>query len=83
MQIARSKQEKIQKMVMKELPPDSEPPKLSKKDKDRKESLALKEDSQLVPEKMLCSGCDFEICRANSSDNYYSECKECGSKFCR
>lgn len=92
MQIARSKQEKIEKMIKNKFPENTEPksnvqsPKAAnRKGMDiegggsgtRKNSKASATGS-----KTICSGCDQEIVK-EKDDDYFSECTDCGSPFCR
>jgi len=92
MQIARSKQDKIDKLVTREFTEVAEE---SKEPRGRLVEKSLKMDVEGVNgrgskdgvaesgAKMICGGCDLEIVNTNSGEDYYAECTDCGSFFCR
>ncbi len=98
MQIARSKQEKIDKLVVKEFPSIVPPEPLFQTSNSKSQKQSNRMDLEVTPKstakekitfpadpKHTCAGCDQEIIRApnaNPADDYYAECKDCGSYFC-
>lgn len=87
MQIARSKQEKIEKLITREFSDeegnaveDQQSPKT--KNRIDIQNRGGKENRAKIFRE-ICSGCDMEITKATSTDAYYAECKDCSSFFCR
>ena len=80
MQIARSKQERNKKLVSRPFEPEAneqvQSPRSAK-------SKMKEEQATSQKKKQLCAGCDFEISKGVSEENYYSECLSCSSLFCR
>jgi hypothetical protein len=87
MQIARSKQEKIEKLITRQFAdgPDIHPAdEQSPKSKSRMDiENTSRHASNACAFKENCAGCDSEITKSTSTDAYYAECKDCGSFFCR
>ena len=91
MQIARSKQEKIDKLTVHyfvEEAREATSPLSPKSGEGKKKGKAKKMDIE-GPDagkspslKKKCAGCDFEIQKNDKQDDYYSECQECASYFC-
>ena len=87
MQIARSKQEKIDKLItkqfpraMEEAPKDLQSPR-SKKTMDM-EGIPKARKGSVANPKIVCTACDSDIVKMNE-DDYFAECSDCGSNFCR
>lgn len=95
MQIARSKQEKIDKLVPRyfiEEERDSpvHPKKTNPDEKGKRMDDSKKmdiENGSVVPQMVkkpqrTCAGCETEILRNGAEDDYFSECTDCSSEFC-
>jgi hypothetical protein len=94
MQIARSKQEKIEKLTVhyfSDEAVDIASPMSNKSIDGKKKPKAKKMDLEVAAQdsgknlaggKKKCAGCDFEIQKNDKQDDYYSECQECASYFC-
>jgi hypothetical protein len=87
MQIARSKQEKIEKLITRGFPDSADIQPAEEQSPKSKNMMDIEHTSKRVSNSAVftetCSGCDNEITKATSTDAYYAECKDCGSFFCR
>lgn len=97
MQIARSKQEKIDKLTVHYFVDEAKEitsPISNKSNEGKKKGKSKKMDIEQAPQpvqdpvkptassRKKCAGCDFEIQKNDKQDDYYSECQECASYFC-
>lgn len=87
MQIARSKQEKIEKMVKNSFPSIADyDTKSNPQSPKARRGMDIENVKDQKPAgsgtKKICAGCDLEIMKSKE-DDYFSECSDCGSSFCR